>query len=429
MDVRRPYFEEIASRWDALQPGGREERIRQLLAAFAPDLQCARTVLDVGTGTGALLPLLRDLAPGAQLAALDLAQAMLLRARARSGQAAALLADAHALPLATASIDAIVCHSVFPHFRDKARALSELRRVLRPGGRLLILHDSGRAVVNRIHSQAQGPIHADLLPPADTLRELLMATGLEEVQVEDAPDHYLACGRAPAEKALVAEALAVRYAAGLALTDVSLHIAAGELVGLFGPNGAGKSTLLRTALGLVPIEAGRLTVLGCDVTSPRYRQVRPRVGYVPQKPPEGRFPVTVWEAIAMGRYGRAGLGRGLSRADRALVDAALRRLDLEALAGRFVQQLSGGQAQRVCIARALAQEPALLLLDEPTASLDRTGQLEIAHLVRDLNRERGVAVALVSHNPDVARLCHRLYYFDSGHVVELQGSEELGRDA
>jgi energy-coupling factor transporter ATP-binding protein EcfA2 len=99
---------------------------------------------------------------------------------------------------------------------------------------------------------------------------------------------------------------------------------------------------------------------------------------------------------------------------------------LRDLAERLVQNLSGGQAQRVAIARALAQEPELLLLDEPTASLDRAGQVELARQVQALNRMRGIAVVIVSHNIEVAHLCHRLYLFDAGEARAITSIAELG---
>jgi ABC-type Mn2+/Zn2+ transport system ATPase subunit len=176
----------------------------------------------------------------------------------------------------------------------------------------------------------------------------------------------------------------------------------------------------------VPLAAGSLAVLGNSVGGARYNHARPRVGYVPQKLPNGRFPVTVRDAVAMGRYGLAGLGRALTARDHALVSIALEQMGISDLAQRLVQNLSGGQAQRVAIARALAQEPELLLLDEPTASLDRAGQVELARQVQLLNRARGITVVIVSHNVEVARLCQRLYLFDAGQARAINSIAELG---
>jgi ABC-type Mn2+/Zn2+ transport system ATPase subunit len=246
---------------------------------------------------------------------------------------------------------------------------------------------------------------------------------MDAFHVEGTPDHYLAVGRVPVARsgsALQAESLVVRYGATRALNGVSLTVEPGEMMGLFGPNGAGKSTFLKAAMGLARIDGGMLSVLDTLLSSPAYYHIRPQVGYVPQRLPNGRFPVTVWDAVAMGRYGLVGVGRSLTSRDQALVQEALVCVGLAHLAGRCVQDLSGGQAQRVGIARALAQRPQMLLLDEPTANLDRDGQLELAHQVQALNRERGMTVLIVSHNMDVAHLCRRLCFFEAGRVSRIE---------
>jgi ABC-type Mn2+/Zn2+ transport system ATPase subunit len=350
MDPRRAFFEQLAAEWDAQQPPGRHERLCELLTPFADVWRRADAILDVGSGTGALLAVLRGIAPEPRLIGTDLAHAMLERAAARGLKGGLVQADAHRLPFRASAFD------------------------------------------------------------------------------EDAVEHFVAHGetvenRTPA--ILLAEDVTVRYGSVLALDRVSLVVRPGELIGLFGPNGAGKSSFLKAALGLTPIASGRLTVLGKAVGNRGFGRVRQQIGYVPQKPPNGRLPVTVWEAAALGRYGRVGPGRPLTAHDRALIDNALARLGLTALRDRPVSQLSGGQAQRVGIARALAQEPALLLLDEPTASLDRDGQLELARQVAVLNREAGIAVVIVSHDPAVARLCDRLFFFEAGRARELRRDEEL----
>jgi ABC-type Mn2+/Zn2+ transport system ATPase subunit len=332
-------------------------------------------------------------------------------------------ADAHRLPLPAQAFDVIICHSSLPHFADKSAALCELKRVLRPGGHLIILHDIGREMVNAIHTSAAEAARGDLLPTGQELQSLLAQAGLVEIHVEDTPDHYLAVGRVPVTRscsALRAEGLVVRYGALRALDGVSLTVEAGEMMGLFGPNGAGKSTFMKAAMGLVRIDGGTLSVLDTALSSPAYRRVRPQLGYVPQRLPNGRFPVTVWDAVAMGRYGLAGVGRSLTSQDRAFVQEALGCVGLAHLAERRVQDLSGGQAQRVGIARALAQQPQMLLLDEPTANLDRDGQLELAQQVQALNRERGITVLIVSHSMDVAHLCRRLCFFEAGRVSRIE---------
>lgn len=419
MNAQREFFESLAAEWETRHSPERATRLRQMLAPFDSIVRDARAILEVGTGTGALVPLLRERAPTARLVSLDLAYAMLTRARARDACAAFAQADAHHLPLSAASFDLIVCHGSFPHFADHLRALSEIKRALKPGGHVLILHDIGRAQVNAIHQNAQAAaIHDDLLPQGDALRALLTQAGFDAVQVEDAADHYSASARASASDdfALVAQNVVVRYGDAVALRQVSLAVRRGEMVGLFGANGAGKSTFLKAAIGLVPLHAGTLSACGVSVSSRAFAQTRTRIGYVPQKMPNGRFPITVREAVAMGRYGLVGVGRALDSNDYARVHDALATMGITALADRLAHTLSGGQAQRVGIARALAQQPELLLLDEPTSSLDHQGQLELAQQIQILNRERGITVVIVSHTREIARLCQRIYLFEAGHV-------------
>ncbi|MDW7992750.1 MAG: class I SAM-dependent methyltransferase [Anaerolineae bacterium] len=184
----------MAEEWDAQQPPDREERLRWLLAPFREHLRDARAVLEIGTGTGALIPLLQENAPGARIASVDLAYAMLRRARRRAPDAWLVQADAHALPFPAGAFDRVVCHNVFPHFRDKPAALAELARVLLPGGLLLILHDRSREEVNAIHRSVGGSIGNDLLPTGAQLHRLLVEIGFRGAVVEDGPSGYWAVG-------------------------------------------------------------------------------------------------------------------------------------------------------------------------------------------------------------------------------------------
>ncbi len=195
MDPRRPFFERLAEEWDAQQPPGREEQLRRLLAPHHDHLQDARAVLEVGTGTGALIPLLREHAPTARTVSVDLAHAMLQRAQSRCPDAWLIQADVHHLPFLAGAFDRIVCHNVFPHFRDRRTALAELARVLSPGGVLLILHDLDREQVNAIHQGVGGVIGDDLLPTGAELFLLLVETGFCKVEIEDGPNHYEAIGQ------------------------------------------------------------------------------------------------------------------------------------------------------------------------------------------------------------------------------------------
>jgi len=195
VDDLRAFFERLAEEWDTQQPPDREEQLRRLLEPFGDLLQQAQAVLEVGTGTGALIPLLRESAPIARVVSIDLAHAMLRRARRRCPDALLVQADAHRLPFPPAAFDRVICHNTFPHFRDKPAALAELARVLAPGGYLLILHDLGRKQVNAIHQGVGGAIGNDLLPSGDELAHLLQAAGFSPLEIEDGAEHYRAVGQ------------------------------------------------------------------------------------------------------------------------------------------------------------------------------------------------------------------------------------------
>jgi ubiquinone/menaquinone biosynthesis C-methylase UbiE len=195
MNDLRLYFEDLAARWDSLQPPNRPEMLHRLLAPYAPLLAVSRAILEVGTGTGALIPCLQEGARGAHIVSIDLAGEMLRRARLRCPEADVVLADVHHLPFAAPWFDLVVCHNSFPHFADKPAALLGLARVLRPGGHLLILHNVSRARVNAIHSSGGAAIQNDLLPPGEETGRMLAQVGFCEVQVEDTEAYYLVTGR------------------------------------------------------------------------------------------------------------------------------------------------------------------------------------------------------------------------------------------
>ncbi|MBG6100000.1 metal ABC transporter ATP-binding protein [Micromonospora vinacea] len=178
------------------------------------------------------------------------------------------------------------------------------------------------------------------------------------------------------------------------LRDISLTVTAGEVVAILGANGSGKSTLIRAVLGLVPISAGSVTLF--DRPLRRFRQWA-RIGYVPQRlGAGGGVPATVREVVASGRLARRGVLRPPGRADRSAVDDALRAVGLADRAGDPVSTLSGGQQQRTLIARALAGQPELLVLDEPTAGVDAASQEAFAGALRDFVADGGT-VLLVAH--------------------------------
>ena len=199
--------------------------------------------------------------------------------------------------------------------------------------------------------------------------------------------------------ALVLEGVGVSFDGVTALEEVDALVQPGDSVALIGPNGAGKSTLLRAILGLVPLSAGRIEVLG---TTPRL--ARPQVAYVPQADTlDPQFPITVEQVVMMGRYPSIGWVRRPGREDRRLVADALERVGLTHRDADRFGTLSGGQRQRVLIARAICQKARLLLLDEPFNGVDAVTQEAILEILAEL-RSDGVAVVMPTHDLAVAHL-------------------------
>jgi len=176
------------------------------------------------------------------------------------------------------------------------------------------------------------------------------------------------------------------------LEGVNLSVEEGDFLGVIGPNGGGKTTLLKTILGLVKPSKGKVSILG---DSPE--RARRFIGYVPQYTQFDRhFPISVWQVVLMGRLGHKGCCKGYDDKDRSIAADALAKVEMLDLKDRQVGKLSLGQVQRVLIARALATEPKLLLLDEPTASLDTRIEVGLYELLSRLNEE--VTIVLVSHD-------------------------------
>jgi ABC-type cobalamin/Fe3+-siderophores transport system ATPase subunit len=216
---------------------------------------------------------------------------------------------------------------------------------------------------------------------------------------------------------LHASALQFAYGDRPVLRAVTLSLVAGEVVALLGPNGSGKSTLLRVLLGQLAAAGGSVAWEGRDVRQWPRRQLARRVAYLPQSPTaEGEHRVI--DVLRLGRtpyWGAFGLE---SPRDAEVVNEVARRLDLSDLLDRSMDQLSGGQRQRVFVGRCLAQEPAALLLDEPTTFLDLRHQVELLQLLKRLARERSVAVLMASHDLNLAAaLADRAILLDEGAVA------------
>jgi len=181
----------------------------------------------------------------------------------------------------------------------------------------------------------------------------------------------------------------VAYREKVALNGVSLSVYPGEFVGIIGSNGAGKTTLLTVINGLTRLTKGSARVLGTNVVDGNGNTLRKRIGYVSQaRDIDPRMPMSVRDVVLTGRYGRLGFFRRPGRYDTLIVDKMLKEVGMSEMAERPIGHLSGGEGQRVAIARCLAQEPDLLLLDEITASLDWRARMEILELIKKIHESR-----------------------------------------
>lgn len=210
--------------------------------------------------------------------------------------------------------------------------------------------------------------------------------------------------------------LAFGYPERLVGRGACLHLVPGEILCLLGPNGCGKTTLFKTMLGLLTARSGRVMVGGENISSLSRQVMARRIAYVPQTTATP-FPYTAHDVVLMGRVAHRGIFAGPSRADREIADRALDGLGVAHLRDRDVTRLSGGQRQLVMIARALAQETPLIVLDEPTASLDFGNQvLVLSQLIR--LAAQGVGLVLSTHNPDHAlAVADRVVLMHDGSIV------------
>jgi iron complex transport system ATP-binding protein len=203
------------------------------------------------------------------------------------------------------------------------------------------------------------------------------------------------------------------------LDRVSLTIAAGDFFVILGPNGSGKTTLMKLMCGILNTGPGRISIFGKDIRSYSHRFLARTIAYVPQGL-EVSFPFTVQEAVLLGRTPHQNL-LGVPRA--VDLDAARRAMattGVEHLADRRLDQLSGGERQRASIARALCQGPDIILLDEPTASLDLSHQLRLMDLMETLKQEKAVTVVMVSHDVNLAAMyADQLLLLSNGKIAEL----------
>lgn len=199
----------------------------------------------------------------------------------------------------------------------------------------------------------------------------------------------------PSTRSLELEGVEVAYGPTFTLTGVTAHIGPGQVVGVIGPNGSGKSTLLKAIAGVAPLQAGSIRLGDEDL-----RRLASRVAYVPQREEVSwDFPVTARDVVLMGSYRSVGWLRRPGRAERARADAALDRLGLGGMGARHISQFSGGQQQRIFLARAMVQEPVVVLLDEPFTGVDVTNRAIYHEAIREF-ADAGLIVLLATHELD-----------------------------
>ena len=215
------------------------------------------------------------------------------------------------------------------------------------------------------------------------------------------------------------------------IRDVTLQVQSGEILGIVGPNGSGKTSLLKLLAKLATPQTGDVTLFGQTLAALSQEKTAQTVAFVPQENPQ-LFPFTVAETVLMGRFphrqrSRWSLGFGWEDQDDCRAAAqAMETMDIAHLASRQVTDLSGGERQRTMIARALAQMPRVLLLDEPTAFLDLQHQLDICSVVRRLRDERGLTVVIVSHDLNLAsQYCDRIAMLKDGKLAAMGTPSEV----
>lgn len=208
------------------------------------------------------------------------------------------------------------------------------------------------------------------------------------------------------------------------LKDISFELEKRDIMCILGPNGTGKTTLLKCLLGLNQVKSGQFVIEGEDFTHINAKKRAKMLAYVPQST-KMNFPYKVSEVVLMGRIAYLSMGMKPSEKDKLIVEESLTRLGISHLRDAFFQQLSGGERQMVLVARALAQQSAILIMDEPTANLDFSNQINILKAINSLSKE-GYAILMTSHFPDHSFLaCNKVLLMRDGLVIHQGNPEDV----
>ena len=215
--------------------------------------------------------------------------------------------------------------------------------------------------------------------------------------------------------------VAFTYRSAPIIQDITFDLRPHQTLAILGPNGVGKTTLLKCMNAILRPKAGSILVEDLDLLSADRMEIARKMGYVPQRSETGR--ITAFDAILLGR--RPHIRWDVSEADLRIVEAAIRMLRLEDLSLRYIDEMSGGELQKVSIARALVQEPRILLLDEPTSSLDLRNQIDILEIVSRVVADHDVAAVMTMHDLNMALRYADRFIFLKGGVIHAAGGPEV----
>lgn len=227
------------------------------------------------------------------------------------------------------------------------------------------------------------------------------------------------------DSGLILKSVYFRYNGQWCLEGIDFELHKGEMVGMIGPNGSGKTTLLKVMDGLVRIQRGEILLLNRPLSNYTRGDVARRIAMVPQES-TFRFPFSVFEVVLMGRFPHLGPFPFEGEEDKEIARQSMRLTGTLDLAGRSINELSGGEKQRVLIARALTQKPQIILLDEPTSFLDIRHKVEIFELISSLTRTQGLSAIIVSHDISLAaQYCQRMLLLNKGTVHKIGEPAEV----